>query len=316
MHKMNSSHSDTFFQQFRHWDLNLLVVLEALFTEQGNVTRAAQRIGLSQSAMSHALNRLREMLGDPLFVKRGQRMQATARATTLAPVISAWLEQIREQLNPPVFDPAMVQQEINIAIHEHLERLLLPSLLSFITRHATGLHIHSRPVPMAQLSDAFAQGRIDMAIIGHDWDATEGYSMCQLAESRFVYVYDDTQLSLPASPSLAELAAVPHLASNYSHKTTTIIDNHFAAQRLQRRIVATSGGITAIPAILAQCPMLAILPEIMIAEHPLFEKLNQRPFEAAHVSVFLHLVWHKLHEHDPVQHYIRQHIIRHFAGRD
>ena len=74
MQNLNNGRTDTFFQQFRHWDLNLLVVLEALYTEQGNVTRAAQRVGLSQSAMSHALNRLREMLDDPLFIKRGHRM--------------------------------------------------------------------------------------------------------------------------------------------------------------------------------------------------------------------------------------------------
>ncbi len=90
MQDMNNGRPDTFFQQFRHWDLNLLVVLEALYTEQGNVTRAAQRVGLSQSAMSHALNRLREMLDDPLFVKQGHRMQATRRAQQLAPVVAGW----------------------------------------------------------------------------------------------------------------------------------------------------------------------------------------------------------------------------------
>ena len=81
MNEMNNARSASFFQQFRHWDLNLLVVLEALYAEQGNVTRAAQRVGLSQSALSHALNRLRDMLDDPLFVKRGAKMQPTARAS-------------------------------------------------------------------------------------------------------------------------------------------------------------------------------------------------------------------------------------------
>ena len=83
---MNNMRTDTFFQQFRYWDLNLLVVFEALHCEQGNVSRAAKRIGLSQSAMSHALNRLREMLDDPLFVKQGHRMHPTSRALALAPV--------------------------------------------------------------------------------------------------------------------------------------------------------------------------------------------------------------------------------------
>ena len=314
MHNMNNGQSDAFFQQFRHWDLNLLVVLEALFCEQGNVSRAALRVGLSQSAMSHALNRLREMLDDPLFVKQGHRMHPTSRAIALAPVIAGWLENIRGQLKPPVFDPATVQQEINVAIPEHLERLVLPALLGFLRQQAPGLHLHSRPVPMSQLNDAFAQGRIDMAIIGNDWEPKASYQHCLLTESRFVYVYDARQLQFAVSVSLAELAAVPQLASNYSHKTATIIDNHFTVHGLTRRIMATSGGITAIPAILAECPMLSILPEIMIADHPLFESLVKRPFEPDSVRATLHLVWHKLHEHDLVQHFVRDWIIRHFAG--
>jgi LysR family transcriptional activator of mexEF-oprN operon len=315
MQNMNNIRPDTFFQQFRHWDLNLLVVLEALYTEQGNVTKAAQRVGLSQSAMSHALNRLRDMLGDPLFVKQGHRMQATARANALAPQIASWLELIRTQLNPPAFDPATIQQEINIAIPEHLERIILPSLLRFLRQHAPGLHLHSRPVPIAQLPDFFAQGRIDMAITGNDWDAGEGYSQQLLIESGFVYIYDANQLHFDEPVSFAALAAVPQLASNYSHKTATIIDNYFTAQGYQRRIMATAGGINSIPAILMECPMLSILPEIMIADHPLFKSLVMKPFEPEKVRATLHLVWHRLHEHDDVNRFVRDWIIAYFDTR-
>ena len=314
MQNLNNGRTDTFFQQFRHWDLNLLVVLEALYTEQGNVTRAAQRVGLSQSAMSHALNRLREMLDDPLFIKRGHRMEATRRAMALAPVVAGWLEQIRTQLHPPEFDPATVQQEINVAIPEHLERLVLPALLGFLRKQAPGLHLHSRPVPMAQLTDAFTQGRIDMAIIGNDWEPKEAYQYCLMPESRFMYVYDARQLQFDDAVSLAELAEVPQLASNYSHKTATIIDNYFAEQGVTRRITATSGGITAIPAILAECPMLSILPEIMVADHPIFVGLVRRPLVPDKVRARLYLVWHRLHEHDPAQQFIRDWLLRHFAA--
>ncbi len=191
---------------------------------------------------------------------------------------------------------------------------MLPALLSFLRRQAPGLHLHSRPVPIAQLTEAFAQGRIDMAIIGHDWEPKEAYQHCLLAESRFMYIYDARQLQFADTVSLAELAAVPQLASNYSHKTATIVDNYFTSQGLTRRIMATSGGITAIPAILAECPMLSILPEIMVADHPLFHSLEQRPFAPDKVRATLHLVWHRLHEHDPVQQFIREQIIQHFAG--
>lgn len=314
MQKMNSSRNNAFFQQFRYWDLNLLVVLEALFTEEGNVTKAAQRIGLSQSAMSHALNRLREMLDDPLFVKKGQRMLPTKRALSLAPMVSDWLEQIRQQLNPPEFDPSEIEQEVNIAIPEHLERLVLPALLGFLRREAPGMLLHSRPVPMVQLTEAFTQSRIDMAIIGNEWDIGEGFLQHQLTSSRFVMIYDEQQLQFGEQEiSLEDLSRLPHLASNYSYKTATIIDNYFSAHGLSRKIMATSGGITSIPAILRECKMISILPEIMVAHHPLFDDLVMRPFAEEQVRATLQLVWHRLHEHDPVQQFIRDWIIQHFA---
>lgn len=314
MHEMNSSRSDSFFSQFRYWDLNLLVVLEALFAEQGNVTRAAQRMGLSQSAMSHALNRLRDMLNDPLFVKQGQKMQPTKRALALAPMIAGWLEQIRMQLNPPIFEPANIDQEVNIAIPEHLERLVLPALLRFLRQHAPGIRLHSRPVPLVQLAEAFMQGRIDMAIIGNEWDAGDAFIQQQLSSSRFVVIYAENQLQFGEQEiTLDMLAKLPHLASNYSYKTATIIDNYFAAHGLSRTIMATSGGITSIPSILQECAMVSILPEIMVADHPLFQTLVMRPFAMGQVQATLQLVWHRLHEHDPVQQFLREWISRHFA---
>lgn len=313
MNEMNNARSASFFQQFRHWDLNLLVVLEALYAEQGNVTRAAQRVGLSQSALSHALNRLRDMLDDPLFVKRGAKMQPTARASQLAPFVAQWLDQLQVELSPQLFDPMTIKASLRLGMPEHLERLLLPDLLRYLGTHAPGIHIHVKAVPIFQLSDELDNGGIDLAITGAQIDLSEGYQQQLLTRSHFVYVYNPKLLTLPDNPTLEELAAVPQLTTSYAHNTTSIIESYFQAHGLKRKIMATTSGITAIPAIIAMCPVLVILPRLMITQYSLFDEFNVLPFADQDVNVPLNLVWHRLHDHDPAHQYVRDYIVQQFT---
>lgn len=311
MHHMNNARTDSFYQQFRRWDLNLLVALDALMVEQGNVTRAGNRLGLSQSAMSHALNRLRDMTGDPLFVKRGAHMVATERALQLSGAIASLLEQIKMQLKPPEFDPATVETVLRIGLPEYMEGLLLPALLSYLAEHAPGIQIHVRPVPIQQLMSALNEGLIDLAIAGVPLTLPDGYLRTPLLETRFVFIYNANLLRLPEPARLADLAAVSHLASNYVHNTATIIDNYFEMNGYRRHIVATAAGLTSITAIIETCPFVAIMPEVLVYQQPIFEHLKVQPF-FSEVSVSLEMVWHRVHEFDRAHQYVRDFIAAHF----
>ncbi|WP_375738192.1 LysR family transcriptional regulator [Pseudomonas boanensis] len=146
------------------FDLNLLRVLDALLREQ-NVSRAAERLALSQPAVSNALARLRELLDDPLLVRIGRRMQPTPRALALEGPIRAALQQIEQTLSgAEAFDPGQSRQQFRIALTDYVEQLCMPGLLARLGDMAPGLRIdvaHLSPsLPIEELD----RGALDLVL--------------------------------------------------------------------------------------------------------------------------------------------------------
>ncbi len=151
-------------RNLRSVDLNLLVVFDTLMAER-NVTRAAARNGLSQPAVSKALNRLRGLFDDPLFVRRDRAMEPTARALELAGPIHGALADISRTLTPPnTFDPATAKATIKIATIDLYHTKLLPSLVSHLRRHAPGVDLQVRANDCSCLHEQLVAGDIDLAI--------------------------------------------------------------------------------------------------------------------------------------------------------
>ena len=125
-------------------DLNLLVALDALLLET-NVSRAAMRIGLSQPATSHALQRLRDMLGDPLLVRVGARMELTPRAQGLRGPLAQALDQVRGLFMSDDFDAASSERHFRLMMPDLAVELLVPPLMEKITRLAPNVRLDIVP---------------------------------------------------------------------------------------------------------------------------------------------------------------------------
>src|SRR6266699_3659523 len=121
-------------------DLNLLVALDALLKE-ANVSRAALRIGLSQPAASHALQRLRDLIGDPLLVRNGARMELTPRAQALRAPLAQALDQVRSLFIPDDFDAARSERQFRLMMPDLAVELLMPPLMEKITKIAPNVRI-------------------------------------------------------------------------------------------------------------------------------------------------------------------------------
>ena len=140
-------------------DLNLLRIFDILYDER-NVTRAAARLFLTQSAVSHALARLREVLGDPLFVRIPSGLRPTERAHRLAPRLRVALAEIRSMAANPTFDPAKTRQRFIISGAHNLRALIVPGLIALACRSAPGitLQIVNVSAEPATISLAHRQG--------------------------------------------------------------------------------------------------------------------------------------------------------------
>ena len=147
-------------------DLNLLRIFDILYDER-NVTRAAARLFLSQSAVSHALARLRDVLGDPLFIRIPSGLRPTERAHQLAPRLRVALAEIDSVVATPIFDPAKTRQHFAIAASSYFCMLIVPSLIALARRSAPGITLQIVNIG-ADLAQALDQQQVDIALGAFD----------------------------------------------------------------------------------------------------------------------------------------------------
>ncbi|MEO8859610.1 MAG: LysR family transcriptional regulator [Burkholderiaceae bacterium] len=145
-------------------DLNLLVVLQTIYAER-SVTRAAARLNLTQSALSHSLRRLREVLDEPLFLRRGSTLVATPFTQNLMGPLDVALHNVQAALNTANrFDPAHDTRRFLVAMDERLEAFILPSLVLRILASGPGIALNSIRLDHANLEESLLNGRIDAAV--------------------------------------------------------------------------------------------------------------------------------------------------------
>lgn len=275
-------------------DLNLLVVLNAL-TEECSVRRAGARIGLSQSATSHALARLRGLLGDELLVRTATGMEPTPRALALAGPIRLALEEIQATLAPDRFDPATARRAFTIVVETYGTIVIVADMVDRIRREAPGIDVTVRSGPAIQIIEDIDKGRADIAI-GGVRSLPGRFVTRQLMADRHVCLMR-TGHPLASGMTLAQFLGTPHLLVSMNDEAEDLVDHALAAAGLARRVAfRLPNGLAAVAALL-RSDMLAVVPEgaarmfagiapLAIAEPPL--RLPATAF---------HLVWNRrLHE--------------------
>jgi DNA-binding transcriptional LysR family regulator len=170
---------------FSNLDLNLLRVFDALLEER-SVTRAGDRLGLTQSAVSHALGRLRHVLDDPLFTRKSGGIEPTPRALEIGPALHAALDQLQEALSPPVFNPSTAERRFTLAAGPYACAILVPALVERLHQAAprVELQIEAYGPDYHENLDA---GRIDAAIVSRD-GAPQRFKFMPLFNEDMVWV--------------------------------------------------------------------------------------------------------------------------------
>ena len=191
-------------------DLNLLVVLDALMRER-SVTRAGQRLGLSQPAMSHALTRLRHMLKDELFVRSPNGMMPTPRAEQLATPIRIALDGLQQSLEPTQFEPAKATATFRIAVDNYAAIVLVAPIAEHVARNAPGVTLDFRPSGTLNIPDLLDRSELHLAI-GPPPVQAERFSLRRLLQDQFVIVHRKGHPAARAREFSTEtLATLPQL---------------------------------------------------------------------------------------------------------
>ena len=241
------------------FDLNLLVAFDALWTER-HVTRAARRIGLTQSAMSHALGRLRAQFEDPLFRRTARGLVPTARAHGLAPAVTEALALVRRAVDrEPRFEPASLQRTFTIGTSDYGELVILPELMARLRRQAPGVQLVVRPIAVRGERELLS-GAHDL-ILGVPPPQAEDVRSEVLFQDRFVSLLRARHPAARRTLTLERFVALPHVLISPQGEGDSVVDVALRAHKRQRRIVLRVPNFLAAPLVIAATDAIVTLPE-------------------------------------------------------
>ena len=316
---------------FNSLDLNLLRVFDALIEER-SVTRAGERLGLSQSAISHALNRLRYVLNDELFVRMPDGMRPTSRASDIAPRLREGLLQLQLALGPAEFDPAHTERRFTIICGEYVGTVLMPGLIARVRGLAPGAELRIRPSNIG-VAEALLAGRADLAL-GSFRRVPEPFVHEPLFQETRVWVLSAEHPAAQADLTLERLASLTHLIISATGEDEQAVDGYvvdhglerlvtrsevgllqgaLAAHGLRRVIRLTTPHFLAALAVVSQSDMAAPLPRRLAAAFA--DQYRLRLFDPPYPSPPFDIMalWHRDHGDEPAIAWLRS-VVREVAG--
>lgn len=249
-------------------DLNLLVTLDVLLAEH-HVTRAAERLNLSQPAVSVHLARLRDVFGDPLLLPGPRGMRPTARADALREPLREALEGLRRAVaKPDAFDPAQATHSWRIAAFDYAEMVVLLPVLAGLRAAAPGTRLAVVQTPPATLGRLAERGDIDLALHTHD-GAPEGLHHRPLFTERYVLAGRAGHPGLKRRPTLAQFCRLEQVVvSPDGGGFTGPTDAALAARGMSRRVVLSVPHFLFVGPVLANTDLVAVLPERIVRSQP------------------------------------------------
>lgn len=293
----------------RTFDLNLLLAFDVLMRER-NVTRAAECMFVTQSAMSHTLHRLRQQLNDPVLVKSPAGMQPTALALALVEPVSSLLKEMERLLAAPqAFDPAVSQRRFTIAATDYMEFLLLPELTRRLEQSAPGVDIHIKRTesafPLAQLEN----GSLDVVLGFASVLNPPTHLNCeQLFKDRMACVVRPDHPRIGAAPSLQDYLAATHMLISRTGDKLGVIDEKLAETGGERRIHCIVPHFLSAPLLMAQTDMILSLPYRLAIAFQQLVPLRIWPVPVELPAYDLVMIWHPLWEKDPAHSWLREQI--------
>ena len=244
--------------RFDRLDLNLLVALDALLDER-SVSRAADRIYLSQSATSSALGRLREYFGDDLLVVKGRQMVLTARAEQLVEPVRAVLEQIRTTISvSPPFDPATCDRTIRIMASDYATEVLLSQVFSSIADQAPHMRFEIQPMTEGPV-DSLERGFIDL-LLTVDFGMSADHPSQILFDDDYVVIGCSNNPAMQGPMTKELYLELGHVTCRFSKARVPAFDDWFMRrQKQQRRIEVVAPSFLSIPGLVSGSNRIATI---------------------------------------------------------
>lgn len=282
---------------FRSLDLNLLRVFDEVMSER-SLTRAAHKLSITQPAVSNAMRRLREVLGDDLLVRQGQGVEPTPRAQALWPVVREAMQQLEGVLVPDDFDPATADTTFVIAMADATAATLIPPLYRILEKEAPGISVRVLPLTTRDPRPLLDDGEADMAVgyfpaVLADLTARAQTGALVAFDSRRLYEGEYLCVMRKGHPleqvqlTLDNYCAAHHMLVSFSGRSFGFIDEALASLGRSRKVVLTVNQFFTAARVVIDSDLLTILPRHFVPVTGMQEQLVLRdlPFDVTPVHV-------------------------------
>ena len=286
------------------YDLNLLPVFLALMEER-NVTRAAARLGITQPALSNALNRLRDTLRDPLFVRERYGMKPTQMAEDLAPVIAAALASIDDViLGQQDFDPALATRLFTIAPNSYVEYVLMPTVVSRLRERAEGIKLRLTPFGNDVIETGAMSGATEM-VLGRIVDPPDNLVVQHLMDDGLACVVRANHPDIGSAISREQYEALRHVNVLPPGRMRAGLFQVLSQKGLKREVAVSVTHFLAVPEMIAVTDYCATLPSLICRQLAKDPRLKVLPAPVDLGTFPVEMAWHVRYRHEPAHRWLR-----------
>jgi DNA-binding transcriptional LysR family regulator len=290
----------------RPQELNLLMVFDAIMTER-SITRASERLSMTQPAVSNAVSRMRASWKDELFVKDGRNIQPTVYAQNLWNQIKQPLAQLNDAVDPNIFDPTTSTRTFRVAVADIIVDAAWVPLREIIKREAPGVNIHAIPYTFVNAEEVLKDAKVDIVIGAADAVPSSIHTEFLLSPHFVCVMAPDHPLN-KGPLSVEAFANAEHLFISLSGDINNDTDKKLAEYGLSRRIALTVNHFSAVPPIVAGSDLLCIAPSSAVINAIIDGTLAgaKPPIDIAAPRVSL--LWHKRQNRDSGLAWLRGHL--------
>lgn len=279
-------------------DGRLLKLLVAV-VEVGSVTGAAQHLGVTQSAVSHLLDKLRGITGDPLFVKSGRGVVATTRAQALAVHARELLSSMERFAMSGTFDPALWKTTFTVAANDFQRDLLLPLLMASLRHHAPNVSLRIIPSGIPSL-EMLRNEHCQLVISPRPPDGADILQK-RLFEDKYKVFFDPTAREAPTTK--ADYLAAEHITVVYEPTRALDLDQWLLTRGVQRRFTVMVPGFAGLPPFIRGSRLLATVPGLL--QSHLLRGLASAKVPLPCPTMPMYMIWHMRHRDNPAHRWVR-----------
>jgi DNA-binding transcriptional LysR family regulator len=297
----------------RDFDLNLLVVFNQLLLDR-STSVAADKLNLSQPAVSNALRRLRDLLGDELFIRTSRGMEPTPYALHLAEPVVYALNALQTALSrKETFEPLLSTRTFNLAMTDIGEMYFMPPLMEALSRQAPNIQIHTHRPNSGNLKEDMESGSMDLAI-GLMPNLQTGFFQKRLFKQRYVCMFRKGHPTARSPMTLAQFSRLGHVGVTAPNTGHGEIDNLLARAGVTRRIRLVVPHFTAVGHILQSTDLIATLPQRFAdrSKDPFDLVVSPHPVKLPEIAI--NMFWHARYNRDPDNMWLRQLFSELFSG--